>query len=726
MRHAGMGYPNGSVDNHWIFSLPSPALLMLITEARYHHDAAVDLGKDVAVRAIPRRGRRPAELGWSPERFVSEVLDKTEEIHRPIRDFIPWNELDLQDERGDTQDDWSGLENRYGLIGGWGLSVLLSLASRLPRTTRLHFPAFTPDHQALDHIALWRTSAEVCDVLDFHAYDTLGKIQTQYNAYRAAFPDKPLALTEWHCKGDLEEERHVLAWLAQQMHADPLFDAAYFFIWRWYDHPGWWQDSWDVEHTPERFQLFADPPRMDVIDVPDPLPEPEIPPVTQPQPYQYWTAKQIADAAQVPLENVEKVWPILVDQLNLAGINDQFTQIGLIGTIARESASTFLPVREGFFLGEPEPAESHRKTLDYYPYYGRGLIQNTHLGNYRVLGPKIAKLWGTSPDQPDFDLVNNPDNLLDIAMSAAAAVIFFRDTKTVQGYSIVDACRAQDWEWVRRLVLGGPDPEGTRRLQHVSDVLLNTATLPPIVLPDAQKVRYNPLEPAHPQNKSFDCSQESLEWAMFALGRTPDDALMTQAMIDQGVMSEQNGLENATGAGLAKFVGDYWGEFGFYANNEPFVTFDFVANEGDHAYPLLIGGRSWNHWSGVRGYDAQNDLLLLANPSDGHHGVHQTMDRNQFVAQGNFSMVRILHPDLLEPAATPVPPVEESKPDPGPPPPVDELTPLRIHLDTLLTKQGYLRDTVVPALRKEAATMQRSLDALEAAIETFEREVSGE
>lgn len=724
MRHAGMGYPNGSVDNHWIFSLPSPSLLMLITEARYHHDAAVDLGKEVAVRAIPRRGSRPAELGWSPERFVREVLDKTEEIKRPIRDFIPWNELDLQDERGDAEDDWSGLENRYGLIGGWGLSVLLSLGSRLPSTTQLHFPAFTPDHNALDYLAYWQSAAELCDVIDFHAYDTLGKIQTQYAAYRAAFPDKPLALTEWHCRGDLEEERHVLMWLAQQMQEDPLFDAAYFFIWRWHDHPGWWQDAWDVEHTSARFDLFADPPRMAVVEVPVPDPVPEEPLVMQPNPYEFWSAEQIADAADVPLDAVLETWPAQHAQLIAAGINDMFVQVGMIGTIKVETG-IFRPVREGFYLGEPEPAESHRRALDYYPYYGRGLIQNTHKANYRVLGPKIAELWGANPADSTFDLVSNPDNLLNLDISSAAAAIFFRDTQTIQGYSIIDACRDQDWEWVRRLVLGGPDPAGTAKIQHVADMLL----LAPV---ETGKVRYNALEPAHPQNKSFDCSQESLEWAMFALGRTPDDTLMTQAMIDQGVMSENDGLLDATGAGLAKFVGDYWGEFGFYANNEPYVTFNFVAAEGDHAYPLLIGGRSWNHWSGVRGYDAQNDLLLLANPSDGHHGVHQTMDRNQFAAQGNFSMVRVLHPDLLEPAAPPAPPappVEEPKPDPVPTPPPSpdaEILQLRAALETLLTKQGYLRDTVGPALRKELATIQNSLDALESAIETFEREVKGD
>lgn len=180
-------------------------------------------------------------------------------------------------------------------------------------------------------------------------------------------------------------------------------------------------------------------------------------------------------------------------------------------------------------------------------------------------------------------------------------------------------------------------------------------------------VTYNANEPTHPQDKSFDCSQDSLEWALHALGRKPADNWMEPTMIAEGVMSEANGLEDASGAGLAAFVGRHWGEFGFYANNEGAVSFDDVANEGTgpsvngKAYPLLIGGRAWGHWSGVRGYDAARGVLLLANPSDGYKGVGQVMSRAQWANLGPFSMVRVLHPDLLkvfeQPPTVPEPPI---------------------------------------------------------------------
>lgn len=281
MRHAGIGFPNGAVNNAAVFALPAPDLLMLATEGRYHHDAAVRAGKRVLWRAIPRIGKRPAELGWSPSRFVAETINLTDAPTLPIADFIPWNELDLQDERGDHEDDWAGLEQRYALIGGWALSVVQGLRAWSPGA-RIHWPAWTPDHEAfgqteledgsgdvIDHLSLWRGAAEACDVVDFHAYDSLSRIELQYERHRQAFPGKPLALTEWHCKGDVEEERRVLEWLAETMAADPLFEAAYFFIWRWWDHPGWWSDAWDIEHRPDRLALFMDPPIIKEPEMPE-------------------------------------------------------------------------------------------------------------------------------------------------------------------------------------------------------------------------------------------------------------------------------------------------------------------------------------------------------------------------------------------------------------------------------------------------------------------------
>jgi hypothetical protein len=77
-----------------------------------------------------------------------------------------------------------------------------------------------------------------------------------------------------------------------------------------------------------------------------------------------------------------------------------------------------------------------------------------------------------------------------------------------------------------------------------------------------------------------------------------------------------------------------------------------------HAYPVLIGGRRWNHWSPVRDYDPTRGVLLLANPADGWGGVGQTMTKAQFTALGPYSAVRVWHPDLLSPEPEPKPAVD--------------------------------------------------------------------
>jgi hypothetical protein len=377
---------------------------------------------------------------------------------------------------------------------------------------------------------------------------------------------------------------------------------------------------------------------------PEPIQEPAMP---TSDPWEHFSAEQIATASGCPLDAVTEHWPRIVRQLALCGIADRPVQVAAIGTVAIETASTFRPIHEygteadwADYEGGPE-------------YAGRGFIQLTHRSNYRTFGEYVDDLWHAGGA---IDLVARPDDALDPDVAAAVLATYFVHHTTLQGYSIPDAARAGDWEWVRRLVQGGD--AGLSRLVRIASALEGA--------PMPTKVAFDANEPAHAQEESFDCSQEALEWALFAVGRRPSDDWLENTMIDEGVMSKEQGLLDATGKGLADFVTRQYGEFGFYANNEPSVTFDAVAAEIG-PYPLLIGGRRWSHWSGVRGYDAIRDILLLANPADGWQGVKQTMNRAQFDALGPFSMVRVLHPDLV-PAAEPAPPAPEPAPAPPPAP----------------------------------------------------------
>lgn len=75
----------------------------------------------------------------------------------------------------------------------------------------------------------------------------------------------------------------------------------------------------------------------------------------------------------------------------------------VMATAYHETAFSMKPVREGYYLGEPK-AENYRKTLRYYPWYGRGYVQLTWDYNYEK-ADNLLGLEGT--------LIKNPDRALE-------------------------------------------------------------------------------------------------------------------------------------------------------------------------------------------------------------------------------------------------------------------------------------------------------------------------
>lgn len=127
--------------------------------------------------------------------------------------------------------------------------------------------------------------------------------------------------------------------------------------------------------------------------------------------------------------------------------------------MAIETASTFAPVREAFWIdqqvGYQQAEEWRRQYLRYWPYYGRGYIQLTWASNYLVTGARIG-----------LDLVSYPD----LALNADIAAAVFVDYWTVSRPGIVPACEREDWAEVRRLVQGGD--AGLDRLTRIVQRLL--------------------------------------------------------------------------------------------------------------------------------------------------------------------------------------------------------------------------------------------------------------
>lgn len=162
-------------------------------------------------------------------------------------------------------------------------------------------------------------------------------------------------------------------------------------------------------------------------------------------PWQWWSARTIAEASGCPEGGIREHWPGIAAALDARGIWERDVARGVIATVAIETASTFAPVREAFWASE----EWRRANLSYYPHYGRGHGQLTHVGNYERAGTAIG-----------VDLVADPDVALrpDVSYRVLAWMFATWGVPSKDGarwYSLVELCRERDWEWVRRVIQGG-------------------------------------------------------------------------------------------------------------------------------------------------------------------------------------------------------------------------------------------------------------------------------
>lgn len=113
----------------------------------------------------------------------------------------------------------------------------------------------------------------------------------------------------------------------------------------------------------------------------------------------------IDQARQAPLDDaVLAVARRIAEACRVHGLMAPAQWAYAVATTEHETAGTFEPVREAFYLGAR--AEAYRKGLVYYPFYGRGYVQITWRSNYRRFGALLG-----------IDLEGNPD----LAMEPATA-----------------------------------------------------------------------------------------------------------------------------------------------------------------------------------------------------------------------------------------------------------------------------------------------------------------
>jgi peptidoglycan hydrolase-like protein with peptidoglycan-binding domain len=134
-------------------------------------------------------------------------------------------------------------------------------------------------------------------------------------------------------------------------------------------------------------------------------------------------------------------------EANRQGITKKDQIAYIIATTEHETAGSFEPVREAYFLGEPA-AENHRKGLRYYPYYGRGYVQLTWDYNYRFYS-----------DLTGLDLISDPDLVMrpDVALFV---IVHGMKHGTFTGLSLDDFTSTSAFDFVgARQIINGTDKD---------------------------------------------------------------------------------------------------------------------------------------------------------------------------------------------------------------------------------------------------------------------------
>ena len=103
---------------------------------------------------------------------------------------------------------------------------------------------------------------------------------------------------------------------------------------------------------------------------------------------------------------------VILDEMAVQGITLRSQRAYILATVQHETNGTFLPIKEGYWLKNPD---TYLKGKPYYPYYGRGYVQLTWKMNYE----KFSLLLGK-------DLVKEPDLVLEPRIAAFILVYGFR------------------------------------------------------------------------------------------------------------------------------------------------------------------------------------------------------------------------------------------------------------------------------------------------------------
>ena len=152
----------------------------------------------------------------------------------------------------------------------------------------------------------------------------------------------------------------------------------------------------------------------------------------------------------IPVTDKDSVKDSIVRQCRLVDLTLKTQMAYVLATTQWETAQTFKPVKEAYWLSE----DWRKANLRYFPYYGRGYVQLTWQDNYKKYGDILT-----------LDLVNNPDMALQHNVALFVLVHGFQ-TGTFTGRKLTDYITASQTDFInaRRCI------NGTDHAQDIANV----------------------------------------------------------------------------------------------------------------------------------------------------------------------------------------------------------------------------------------------------------------
>lgn len=367
--------------------------------------------------------------------------------------------------------------------------------------------------------------------------------------------------------------------------------------------------------------------------------------MTVANPWHWWPAQDIARIIGCPLAAVKANWPLIADALERRGIYDRDVCLGVLPTVAIETASTFESIHE--YGTAADWAGYEGGVL----YAGRSFPQLTHLGNYRQAGEALG-----------LDLVGNPNLVLDPKVGADVLAWFWA-TKGVPAkdrshfYTMVELCHQHDYEWVRRVFQGGT--AGLDRLIAMASALDAYASKEQSM---PTQLAYNPTQSPERQIADWVCSIRSTAWVLKSLG-LPVDIGALQDEMSPTYVTPALGLLDRRGYGIAEVLKAHlpadWQDRVHVFETITWDELRSIAGSG----PIALGLHGAYHWIDVARVRDDGDLDA-ANPAPGYPisaPIGDVLSRPEFDRFGPASAVWVQVPVAAPETAPPVEIVPDDK-----------------------------------------------------------------